>query len=255
MFQRPAFLGQVRIASPLHRPPAFSRRLGGMLEDYNNEINALKDKLSRLRQEQQAKQEAPFKGQEVYHPPQYPPAPPPPPPPPPLFPPQIVSGVDMPGTGMPPISVAAGDEVPPPVPTLPPAFPGGHAPVSTGIPFGEEGHPPYSYPPEPTQEQLEDCPRDTVWAAPGDSCPEGMEKTVPGSNCCYKSVASVSPRTPSFYPPVTGFQGTVPVDLTTSAQNFSNVAFGAEGAMTAPSFAMSGRRRYPVVNLRHPRRI
>jgi len=155
---------------------------------------------------------------------------------------------------MPPISVDAGDEVPPPVPTLQP-LPGVHAPVSTGIPFGEEGRPPYSYPPEPTQEQLEDCPRDTVWAAPGDSCPEGMEKTVPGSNCCYKSVASV-PKSPAYgsWYGATSF-GTTPVDLTTSAQNFSSTAFGAEGAMTAPSFAMSGQRRYPVVNLRHLRRI
>jgi len=287
MFQRAAFLGQVKLAAPF-RGPLPARRLGGMLEDYNNEINALKDKLSRLQKPYMQPAPPPSLFPAAPPAPTYTPPPQPPPGTPNCFtrpdgstyygypdgistpnnlpetwctgagsrplepepPPSITSEVDYPGTGMPPISVDAGDEVPPPVPTLQP-LPGVHAPVSTGIPFGEEGRPPYSYPPEPTQEQLEDCPRDTVWAAPGDSCPEGMEKTVPGSNCCYKSVASVSPGTPSFYPPLTSF-GTTPVDFTTSAQNFSSTAFGAESAVSAPS--LMGRRVYPVVN-RGPRRI
>ena len=290
MFQRAGFLGPVRLASSVRRPPA--RRLGGMLEDYQNEINALKDKLSRLQKPYMQPEPPPSAFPAA---PPYPPPPPPPPPPSgqlncytrpdgsaywgypdgvstpnnltefqcmgaanprpvePPEPPSVTSEVDYPGTGMPPISVEAGDEVPPPVPNPPAGFPGGHPPVVTGIPGGEEGHPPYSYPPQPTEEQLRECPVGTVWAAPGDTCPPNMDKTIPGSDCCYPRVSSVS-RYPSWYPPTTTEPVTAP-NLFESGYNtssFQGLPFSGDSGVSAPM--LTGRRRYPVVNLR-PRRM
>lgn len=275
MFQRAGFLGPVRMAALSHRPPAVSRRLGGMLEDYNREINELKDKLSRLQkpymQPAPPPSAYPFSSELPPSPP-YTPPPQPPPGEPNCFtrpdgstyygypdgistpnnlpetwcvgagsrplepepPPTITSEVDYPGTGMPPISVEAGDEVPPPVPTLPPAFPGGHAPVSTGIPYGEEGKPPISYPPVPTEDELREraCPEvGTAYEYADGTCPPGMSKTVPGSPCCYPDVATEQEEWRRYPPPITSM---VP-----------NLFDG--GGVSAPM--LTGRRTYPVVNL------
>lgn len=292
MFQRAGFLGPVRLAAPLRRPPAASRRLGGMLEDYQNEINALKDKLSRLQKPYMQPEPPPSAFPAAPAEPSTYPGPLPPPQPSgqlncytrpdgsaywgypdgvstpnnltefqcmgaanpqplePPEPPSITSEVDYPGTGMPPITVQGGDEVPPPVPNPPAGFPGGHPPVSTGIPGGEEGHPPYHYWSPPSEEELKYCPEGSVWAAPGDDCPFNMSKTIPGSDCCYPSVASVSPGTPSFYPPSTT---TVPglFESGYNTSSFQGLPFSGESAVSAAS--LTGRRRYPVVNLR-PRR-
>lgn len=48
MFSRKGFMGQARWAGPVYRPAAVHHRLGGMVEDYQNEINTLKEKLQRL---------------------------------------------------------------------------------------------------------------------------------------------------------------------------------------------------------------
>lgn len=184
-------------------------RMGGMLEDYQNEINNLKAKLNPGGYSQPGPTPAPY----VPQPPEPPPSQPPPmpsgsgsvgcytrpdgsgywgPPEPgavannltefqcrgieraqPLEPPPkpaTTSDIDLPGTGMPPIMVQGGDEVPPPVPTLPP-HPGAHAPVSTGIPTGEYGWPPLSYPP---------VPEPGPYTGP---CPRGFTRTTPGGPC------------------------------------------------------------------------
>jgi hypothetical protein len=170
--------------------------MGGLLEDYQNDINNLKAKLNAQR--------SGFAG---YTPPpnQYPPAgplPPPEPPPympgtmaPPPPPPPSPSGGNA-NILMPPISVEPGDEVPPTVPTgygMRPL----HPPVSTGINSGPYAKPPPEFPPaeqgcpsgwsisEVTGKCEQNPPVQTQ--SPGYTppvpCPMGWSRKNPGDPC------------------------------------------------------------------------
>lgn len=177
-------------------------RMGGILEDYESEINRLKDKLYHPTTSQLPPPPKQFPPADPY-PPAAPSGPvacytcpdgsaywgaaqpgckpnnltkfqcegaqfarplePPPPPP-------TTTEIDTEGTGRPPIMVHGGDEIPPPVPT-PPASPGGHAPVVTGIPTGDYGAPPISYPPVPEPgPETQPCPPGTTRLVPGGPC-------------------------------------------------------------------------------------
>jgi len=137
-----------------------SQRLGGMLEDYQNEINNFKSIME--------KANPPNPGAYGYTPPpsHFPPAPPAPPSTPTGGSQGPSGATGMPGdTGSlaPPISVKGGDEIPPPVPTgygMKPL----HPPVSTGIPPGP-------YPEVPsgilTQPNPNACPSGYHWANGG----------------------------------------------------------------------------------------
>lgn len=150
-------------------------RLGGLLDDYNQNVSDFKSMLSKQNQAAQKKYEQEHKGEEVYHPPAAPEAPPSQPPP---EEPDIREARDFSREGavgpeanlpppMPPISVHAGDEVPPPFP-LPPQMPGGHAPVVTGIP--DRGWYPTALPPLPPEPETS-------------ACGPGYSRTVPGGPC------------------------------------------------------------------------
>jgi hypothetical protein len=139
-------------------------------------------------------------------------------------PPSITTEIDTPSQLMPPIALTDEEEEPEPVDTSQPTS-GMHPPISTGIEYGEEAHPPYSYPPEPTEEELRDCPRGSVWAAPGDTCPPNMSRTIPGSDCCFPNVSTYDRKYTSMVLP--------------------NLFDG--GGVSAVS--LTGRRTYPVVNL------
>lgn len=202
-----------------------ARHLRGLVEDYAADVDRLKKILSDAREQARQEEEGPRRGEPVYHPPGYPPLPEVPsggvpnqcyqcpdgsvywgqprpgctpvnatefvcrgaeysqplemPPPP------VPTDTDLPGTGMPPISVSAGDEIPPPVP-VPPSMPGGHAPVSTGIPTGPYGEPPVSYPPELPAEE--------------DPCPPGTRRVYPQGPCePYAPVATPAGGTVACY--------------------------------------------------------
>ncbi len=190
-------------------------RMGGMLEDYQNDINNLKAKLNAQR--------SAFSG---YTPPpnQYPPAPPLPPPAPPAppegggatyFPPRQ-PGMVATGQPKPPnpndITVVKPPS-PPPVPTGGGINPYGLRPgVVTGLPSIEPPfRPDYGYPPIPDK--------------PTQSCPPGYTWTPSG---CLKDVPSIDlPHTaqlPTVQTPAT--TGMVP-SSTVNSQPSWNTAPGA----------------------------
>lgn len=179
-------------------------QMGGLLEDYQKENDAFKEKLSRLNQQAAAQYAAANPGP-VYHAPQWPIEPPPPPPPPPPVTGQPGGATyfgprpgPMVATGYPPTPPPPNPNeiqviVPPrPPPPPPPGLPQNPPPtVSTGIPplphaFGPSD---YGYPPIP----------------PAQSCPPGYTWTPSG---CLKDTPSIPDRPPMSQPVVNAPQPT-----------------------------------------------
>lgn len=239
MFSRKGFMGQARWAGPVYRPAAVHHRLGGMVEDYQNEINTLKEKLQRL-------------GPGPYMQPapvSLLPPPPPPPPPTPVFPPSVATGgYSAPGTPPPP------GPPPGPAPTRPPVasidkygrritpepepLPWQPPGVATGGYSAPGNPPPPGTPLEPT----------ACYSCSGAAPALVTRSSAIARGCVKRNEVDCRPPVISedrFHPTSSGFQGMIPssgegggtIPFSAMAPGFpGSVPFSGEGGGMTPSF-------------------